>query len=127
MAAAPKSLKIARLQSSIDKIFGDWGIEHLVIIFTLYMFTIFASMKWHYVGTYSLTLGFFGNPFIWGACAEEARNVLNLRDQLIHGGETSDPVVFYVMQRQYHQIEQCHMQTGYAPYAPRRQKLTMSE
>jgi hypothetical protein len=89
MAAAPKSLKMARLQSAIDKILGDRGMEHLVVIITPAMFTIFASMKWHRVGPDSLTSGLFGNPFLWGACDEEATNALNLRAQFIHGGETA--------------------------------------
>ena len=63
--------------------------EHLVVIITTAMFTIFASMKWHWVGPDSLTSGFFGNPFLWGACDEEATNALNLGAQFIHGGETA--------------------------------------
>ena len=50
------------------------------------MFTIFASMKCHHVGPESLTSGFFGNPFLCGACYKEATNALNLQAQFIHGG-----------------------------------------
>ena len=53
------------------------------------MFTIFASMKCHHVGPDSLTSGFFGNPFLCGACYKEATNALNLQAQFIHGGETA--------------------------------------
>ena len=34
MLAEPKSLKMAQLKSSIEKIIGDRGIEHLVVIVT---------------------------------------------------------------------------------------------
>ena len=64
MVAAPKSLKMARVQSAIDKILGDQGIEHLILIVTPVMFIIFAIMKWNRVGPDSLNLGFFGNPFL---------------------------------------------------------------
>ena len=89
MAVAPNSLKMARLQYSINKILGNRGIEHIVIIIIPAMFTIFASMKWHRVGPDSLTLCFFGNPFLLGACYEEATNALNLWDQFIYGGGTA--------------------------------------
>ena len=65
MAEAPKSLKMSRLQSSIDKFLGKWGIEHLIVIVTPEMFTIFASMQCHRVGTESLTSGLFRNSFLW--------------------------------------------------------------
>jgi hypothetical protein len=89
MAAATKSMKMARLQSAIDKVLLDRGLEHLVVIITLPLFTIFTSMKWYRVGPSSLTSGFFGNPFLWGACHEEATTALNLRARLVHGGETA--------------------------------------
>ena len=79
---------MAHLQPSIDKVLGNQGIEHLVVIVTPAMFTIFASMKWHLVGPESLTLGFFRNPFLWGACDEEDTNALNLWAQFILGRET---------------------------------------
>ena len=56
-------------------------------MFTLAMFTIFASMKYHQVGSDSITLGFFRSPFLWGACEKEATNALNIQDKFIHGGE----------------------------------------
>ena len=89
MAAAPKSLKMARLQSAIDKILGNRGIEHFVVIIIPAMFTISSSMKWHRVGPESLTSGFFRNLFLWGVCNEGATNVFNLWAKFIHGGETS--------------------------------------
>ena len=89
MAAAPKALKMARLQSAIDKVLSDRGMEHLVVIVTPAIFTIFVSMKWHRLTPDSLTSGFLGNPFLFGACDEEATNALNLRAQFIHGGDTA--------------------------------------
>ena len=89
MAAAPKSLKMTRLQSAIDKVINDRGIKDLVIIITPAVFNLFTSMKWHRMGPDSLASGLFGNPFIWGACDEEATNALNLRARYVHGGETA--------------------------------------
>ena len=77
---------MARSQSSIDKIFGDQEIGHLVVVVTPEMFTIFFSMKWHCVGPDFLTSVLFRNTFLWVACDEEATNSLNLWDQFIHGG-----------------------------------------
>ena len=53
------------------------------------MFTIFARMKWHRVGLDSLTSGFFGNPFLWEACYEEATNALNFWARFVHCGGTA--------------------------------------
>ena len=89
MAAAPKALKMARLQSSIDRIISDRGMEHLIVVITPAIFTIFVSMKWHRLTPDSLTSGFLGNPFLFGACDEEVTNALNLRAQFIHGGDTA--------------------------------------
>jgi hypothetical protein len=89
MAAAPKALKMARLQSAIDKILSDRGMEHLIVIITPAIFTVFVSMKWHRLTADSLTSGFLGNPFLFGACDEEVTNALNLRAQFIHGGDTA--------------------------------------
>ena len=89
MAAAPKALKMARLQSSIDRILSDREMEHLIVVITPAIFTIFVSMKWHRLTPDSLTSGFLGNPFIFGACDEEVTNALNLRAQFIHGGDTA--------------------------------------
>ena len=50
MAAVPKSLKMARIQSSIKTFIGDRGTEHLLIIVTPEMFTIFTRTKRHCVG-----------------------------------------------------------------------------
>ena len=75
-----------QLQSSTYKIHGDQGIEHLVVIVTPEIFTIFAIMKWHRVVPDSLASGFLGNPFLWWACNEEATNALGIWAQLIHGG-----------------------------------------
>ena len=86
MAAVPKSLKMVFLQSSIEKILGEREIKHIAVIVTPAMFAIFSSMKWHCAGPDFLTSGFFGNPFLWGACDEEATNNLNLQDQFIHRG-----------------------------------------
>ena len=46
-------------------------------------------MKWHRMGTESLTSVLFRNLFLWGACDEEATNALNLRDQFTYGGGNS--------------------------------------
>ena len=75
-------------QSSIGKVLGNRGIERLVVIANPAMFTIFSRMKWHRVGTDSLTSVFFGNPFLRGACDKEAKNALNLQARFIHGGKT---------------------------------------
>ena len=89
MASATKASKMARLQSAIDKILGNRGIEDLVVIITPAIFSNFTSMKWQQLGPDSVTSGFLGNPFLFGACDEEATNSLNLRARFIHGGETA--------------------------------------
>ena len=87
MAVVPKSPKMARLQYFITKVLVDQGIEHLVVIVTPEMFTIFASIKCHHVVPDSLTSGFLGNLFLWGACNKEATNSLNHWAWFIHVGE----------------------------------------
>ena len=67
---------MVHLQSVIDKILGNQGMEHLVVIMTLAMITIFVSMKWRRLGTDSITSGFLRNPFLWGSCDEETTNAL---------------------------------------------------
>ena len=89
MAKAAKAYRMARLQSAIDKVLSDRGLDHLVVIITPAMFANFISMKWHRAGPDSLASGFFGNPFLWGACDEEATTALNLRAQYLHGGDTA--------------------------------------
>ena len=89
MAAASKSMKMTRLQSAINKVRHARDLEDLVVIITLPMFNLFSSMDWHRTSPSSLASGFFSNPFIWGACDEEARTALNLRARLVHGGDTA--------------------------------------
>ena len=89
MASATKAMKMPRLQSAIDKILSNRGIEDLGVIITPAIFSNFTSMKWHQLGPDSVTSGFLGNPYLFGACDEDATNSLNLRAQLIHGGETA--------------------------------------
>ena len=78
MSAAPKALKMVRLQSSIDKILGDQGMEDLIAVITPVIFTTFTriKIKCHRLGSDSITSGFIGNPFLFGACDEEATNSL---------------------------------------------------
>lgn len=40
------------------------------------------------MGPTSLTLGFFGNPFLLVTCVEGGTNAINLRAQVLHRGET---------------------------------------
>ena len=78
MVVAPRALKMAHLQSAIDKILGDQGMEDLIVTITPAIFTTFTSMKWHRLGSDSITSGLLENPFLFGACDKEATNFLDL-------------------------------------------------
>ena len=78
MTSASKAPKMAHLQSAINKIIGDQGIEDLIVTITPAIFTTFTSMKWHRLGSDSITSGLLENPFLFGACDKEATNFLDL-------------------------------------------------